>query len=128
MNYMAVPPPGFTQEQQRRIIEVLGQKLRHCSGCGKLQTLQLVTDGIIYMPVTQPLTYPDTYIRSYPDSSAGSYALPAFAPPTFQGRNLPCIALLCSNCGHLQFHSVLQLGLGAVLGVLPPTAPLYGGL
>jgi hypothetical protein len=124
MPYLAVPPPpGFTPDQQQKIVEALRGKIRpFCSACGLANTYQLLTEGIIYMPVTQPVvnTGGVLYDRS---PSPQMYQ----APLSYQGRGFPCIALICQNCGQVQFHSVLQLGLGALLGV-SPSAPVYGGL
>jgi hypothetical protein len=118
MSYIPVPPPpGFTPDQQQKIIEALSGKLRPCSSCGKMRSYQLFTEGMVYMPVTPPLGYSGSFGRLNYGSSL----------PMYQGRGLPCIAIICQNCGHLQFHSVIQLGLGAVLGVLPD-APTFGGL
>ncbi len=52
-------------------------------------------------------------------ADAAMYGLIGPTPP----RTLPCIALMCSNCGHLQFYSVLQLGLGVALGVVASLIP-----
>src|SRR4051794_16290317 len=104
-SYTPQMSPGFTSEQTQKIIEALNQKLKgFCPGCSKHRTFQLMTDGIVYMPVTQPplgglaTLYPTNY-QLYP-------GLP--------NRNLPCVALICTNCGFLQFHSAVQLGLSAV--------------
>jgi hypothetical protein len=119
MGYAPIPSsPGFSLQQQQAIIDALKGKLHFCPACHyNAQALQLVTDGIIYMPVTQSY--------SYPAASGKLYNLQT--PPAYQGRGLPCIALICSNCGNLQFHSVIQLGLGSLLGLLP-NQPVYGGL
>src|ERR1700735_3371807 len=100
---------GFTAEQQRQIIEALNRKIRGCSACGLNSTWRLVTEGIINMPVSPPLPF-----QAFPPTYYG----------TFPSQGLPCVGLICTNCGHFQFHSVIQLGLGHVLGVLP-TTPLY---
>lgn len=111
MSYIPVSSPqGFTPDQQKKIIEVLNQKITVCPACRRLKTYQLVTDGIIYMPVAQPATYQIPYVTP-------QYQV--------QGRGLPCIALICQNCGNLQFHSVIQLGLGEILGTVVPSP--YGG-
>lgn len=100
---------GFTVEQQQKIVEALNTKLRNCSACGMQKTYQLVTEGLINLSVTSPIWYPSNAMY--------------YQAPIYPNRGLPCVAVMCTNCGHLQLHSVFQLGLGAVLGLVP-SAPL----
>jgi hypothetical protein len=106
--------PAFTLEQQRQIIEALNRKLRSCSACGMAGTWRLVTDGVISVPVTASLGFPGGY-----PAASGMY----YAAPIYPNSSLPCVGVTCSNCGHLQLHSAIQLGLGYLVGVIP-TVPL----
>lgn len=96
---------GFTPEQQQKIIAALGQKLRGCPACGKVGTWQLMTEGLVNIPIGNPGQY------AYPASGGAFYG-----GPFSTNKAIPCIALTCANCGNLQFHSVLQLGLGPLFG------------
>jgi hypothetical protein len=106
---------GFTADQQRKILEVLnGKKIRPCAACGLKQTWQLVNDGVVNLPVNRP--------------HLSGADVQAYVTPMFSNRGLPCIALMCLNCGNVQLHSVFQLGLGPVLGLIlePPPWPTGG--
>ena len=106
------PAAGFTLEQQQKIVQALSGKLRACPACGKVRTWQLITDGVVNMPVgSVPYTNPYTPVQTYPNAYAQMFSQP---------RSIPCIVLVCTNCGNLQFHHVLTLGLGPVLGITGP--------
>jgi hypothetical protein len=105
---------GFTEDQQRQILAALNnKKIRGCSACGLTRTWELITEGIINLPVGSA------------GLPGGSYQY--YAAPIYPNRGMPCIGLMCKNCGHLQLHSVFQLGLGTVLGLLPSPIFSTGG-
>ena len=85
---------ALTPEQQRTIATLLNEKLRPCAACGVPKTWNLVSEGIVYAPLQAVLS----------------------------SQALPCVALVCSNCGHMQLHHVFTLGLGPLLGIKPMEA------
>jgi hypothetical protein len=115
--------PGFTAEQTQKIIEALNKKLKgFCPGCSLARTFQLVTDGIVYMPVHAPpaiLGIAATLYSNTPTTYPSAYL-------GFPKGNLPCVALVCTNCGFLQFHNLVALGLGGLIGM--PMVSGVGGI
>jgi hypothetical protein len=123
MAFVGFSSIGFTPEQQKRIIDTLTPKLRACAACGKNGTWQLMTEGVVQMPIAPNVGAMQSAFYSQPSGyGEGLYGLAPYNSP----RTLPCIVLTCGNCGHLQFYSVLQLGLGAVLGVVAPLLGMEG--
>jgi predicted nucleic-acid-binding Zn-ribbon protein len=37
---------------------------------------------------------------------------------------MPCIAVLCTNCGYMEFYNVHVLGIAGALGVPNPGVPI----
>jgi len=90
----------FTVEQQQKIVEALNAKnINPCPSCGKEKTWSVGPALVLF--VLQP------------NPSQGV---------TMTGQSLPCIPLICSNCGNTMFHNAVTLGLGEVLGLR--TAPV----
>ena len=79
---------GLTDEQLEAIIKALNSKIKGCSACGAQSMWAPITDGIV--------------------------ALPMMHMPF---RTVPCVAIFCQNCGHVQLHNVFTLGLDRMLGV-----------
>jgi len=89
----------FTPEQNKGILDALNQKVLPCSACGQSKTWQLVHEGPVMVPLANSAASPLTSLGT--------------------GPVLPCVAVICSNCGNTQFHHILKLGLGPLLGISP---------
>ncbi len=90
----------FTADQQQKIAEALNAKnINPCPSCGKEKTWSV--GPALVLLVLQP------------------------NPPlgvSITGQSLPCIPLICTNCGNTMLHNAMTLGLGEVLGLRPTPA------
>ncbi len=88
----------LTPEQQQRILAVFEQRTQalfagSCPLCRhKAWTL---ADGIIRLNIG-----------------------PVYASGQFPAE-MPCVALVCSNCGHTEMLNLISLGLGDMVGLAP---------
>jgi hypothetical protein len=41
-----------------------------------------------------------------------------------QPKGMPCIAVVCGNCGYTEFYNVHALGVASLLGVPNPGVPI----
>ncbi len=84
----------FTDEVIDRVIGVINAKTHNqeskCSVCG--QEEWTLSDGLVYFPLQEN-------IRSV----------------SWEGRGMPCVAMICSTCGNTQFLNAITLGLGDLL-------------
>src|SRR6267142_2262411 len=89
----------FTPEQKQTIASVFaGKNLNPCPSCGHTNTWQ-VGEGLVLFPFSV-------------SNNQGIYV---------PGNNsYPCVPIVCSFCGNTMFHNALTLGLGELLGLLPP--------
>lgn len=86
---------GMSKEQLGSVIEVLDKKAnRPCEACGVNAWTVL------------------SQFSSFP-----VYDAPGIQPNT--GSFLPCIIVICSNCGRTQFFNVHVLGVAKLLGFGP---------
>jgi predicted nucleic-acid-binding Zn-ribbon protein len=85
----------FTPEQFHKIVEALqGRFKEECPSCAhKNFTVQ---DGLVMLGVQQQLGI------------------------VIGGPTLPCIPVVCTNCGFTLLFNAIVLGLGETLGVTPP--------
>ena len=114
---------SFSREQQSQVIGALGQKIGNnaCPGCGQ-RSRQLIPD-LFLLPAFHPMN---------PSNPLYGYKL-GLQPPTnyLAGQTpvpvptaLPCVVVVCGNCGFTEFYNVHRLGLGAVLNVPDPGVPI----
>jgi hypothetical protein len=106
----------FSPEQQFKVIETLGQKLRtNCPGCDQRRR-QLMPDLVLFQIHQQPATLQGlAWGNRSTMPPPGSY----FVSPT-----LPCVVVICENCGFTEFYNVHRLGIAGVLNVPDPGVPL----
>ena len=92
---------GFTPEQMSAIIKRLTEMASDvCPKCRKNR--MLVLPGITLLPITSTHNL-------------------VFANPS---GIIPCIAVMCADCGSMQFFNVHVLGLARELGVPAPETPI----
>ena len=97
---------AFTEAQRNKILEALRQSQQRvrergggapagCPWCGN-RNFNLNPTGIVYLVLQEnPGTIP------------------------LSGPSMPCIVILCDNCGHTQLINTLVLGLSDSLGLEP---------
>ena len=90
---------SLTQEQVNIVTNTLLAKgVASCPACHRSRTWSVVND-LVMLHVQPPQTFGSIIVG---------------------GPVLPCVAIVCSNCGNTQFHNVFALGLANVLGVQQP--------
>ena len=108
----------FTPEQAAAIVAALDSKITQpCGGCGKFQR-RFLPDLLLFsfQPQTPSLYGSNPYrVRS----AAELYGKRDMPPPGTSDppSALPCIAVVCTNCGHTEFYNVHALGVAQVLGI-----------
>src|SRR3972149_4626219 len=81
---------AFTPKEQQRILSVIRSRvpaLHGCAVCGHPNWT--LADGIVAFAIQE---------------TPGVF--------TIGGRTLPCVAIICNNCGNTHFLNVLVLGIG----------------
>ncbi len=96
----------LTTEQQQRILGVFQQRTQalfagNCPLCR--HKAWTVADGIINLSIGTGVTYP-------------GYG------PVFPDTIMPCVALVCGNCGHTELLNLFSLGLEDIAGYAPAQA------
>ena len=92
---------AFTERQQAKVMEAIREKLPHfgaCNACHKGGWTLM--DGFVHLQLSD-----DVLQVPQPGASA-----------------LPCVALLCNNCGNTMLFNIIMLGIGDVFGVAEAAA------
>jgi len=102
---------AFTSEQQQKITDKLGVKIAQpCPGCGQ-NMRRLIPELVSLTTSPTPVQIP---------LNALYWGRGKMPPPPFQPSFLPCIVVLCMNCGFTELYNVHILGVADVLGIPPP--------
>src|ERR1039457_2555313 len=114
----------FTLAQQKEILAALVTKAKQaCVGCGEHHR-QLQPDLFLFS--SRP-TLP-TVLTPPPSTAWDAFQPPPkwpMPPPGWAAPSaLPCIAVICMNCGFTEFYNVHVLGVAAILGIPGPGVPL----
>ena len=111
---------SFSQDQEQAVIKALGEKLaKNCPACDKAQR-QLMPDLIIFTLQSSP---PRGTVRVGPGGRTTTITMPH--PGTVSmSPSLPCIVVICGNCGFTEFYNVHRLGVAAALNVPDPGVPI----
>ena len=96
----------LTTEQQQRILSVFQQRTQalfagDCPLCR--HKAWTIADGIINLPIGARQNNP-AYVPVFPDTI------------------MPCVALVCGNCGHTELLNLFSLGLEDLAGYAPARA------
>ena len=105
----------FTQQQQTAIIRALDAKLSTgCPGCS-LRMREAMPNLALFPVFTMP---PPPRFGGL--AGLGSPSSLTFTPPPKQEGTMPCVVVVCRNCGFTEFYNVHILGLGQSLGLPSP--------
>jgi hypothetical protein len=125
---------AFTQQQKEAVGTALVSKItKPCPSCGKsmrqfLQDLYMFASAVPPQPViNQYGRYsgvvgqspgPDQSFTPYWGSNSNAYW------PDPEPAAMPCICVVCMNCGLTEFHNVHVLGLAEALGIPKAGVPI----
>jgi|SRR5450759_5610816 hypothetical protein len=107
---------AFSQEQYQLIANALQSKAnRFCPACG-VRSWAIQTEGLVSLQIQTYRTQPVVKMPWTPPAPPGTP--PQFVPIIGPGGPmLPCIVVVCTNCGLTQLHNVFTLGVAAALGI-----------
>jgi hypothetical protein len=109
----------FTPEQQTQVAKALAAKIKlACASCGENKR-QLVPD--LFMMVMTPSPLQLTHSGSAIQMSSNRMALTEANP---MPAMLPCIVVICFNCGRTETYNAHILGLASDLNLPAPGVPI----
>jgi hypothetical protein len=105
---------SFSQQQEQTVIKALGEKLaNNCPACDKAQR-ELMPDLMLFLLQSTPP-------RGTIHTGARTTTITMPPPGTVSmSPSLPCVVVICGNCGFTEFYNVHRLGVAAALGVPEP--------
>src|SRR5216683_6648483 len=133
---------AFTEEQQQHVIRALDAKITQpCPSCGQ-KNRQLIPE-LLMLPLQPPLPtlatiprpwlsnesimppprFPQGQVPKIPTPPPSGYVRmppPPPPPPLNIPVVLPCVVVVCLNCGNTDLYNVHVLGVAELLGVHPP--------
>lgn len=114
---------SFTPQQQQQVIAVLDAKVRGpCPYCG-VRNRQLQPDLVLFQAQELvAISIPVPHYQSIP--TFFGYAPPNSSIQLMPRGVYPCIAVICLNCGRMEFYNVHVLGVGQILGVPAAGEPI----
>lgn len=108
----------FTQDQRNAVVRTLDQKIKtSCPGCG--ERMREAMPNLALFPV---FTVPGPSTLAGLAAYQGIGGSPTFTPPPKQEGTMPCVVVVCRNCGFTEFYNIHILGLSLILGI-----PAAGG-
>jgi predicted nucleic-acid-binding Zn-ribbon protein len=97
---------ALTQDQLNAIQAKLAEKgVSSCPSCRRTSTWSIVPDLAT--------------VRLQPPESIADFMV--------GGQVLPCVVIVCHNCGNTELHNVFALGLSDILDVKPKMAEVKNG-
>jgi len=114
---------AFTEKQEKDVVEKLNAKVTMpCAGCGRTGTRKVVTELFgLQLSTLSPAIM--SGLASAMMSGKMNPAIPPVQPFSIPAT-LPCIVLLCMNCGLTGLYNVHVLGVAEILGI--PSGVTHG--
>jgi len=121
----------FDSTQQAAVIKVLGEKITQpCPACNLFRR-QLMPEMYVFpafAPVKNPLDAYSDYagtLRSLAEFPTKKMPPPGYARPSEHAPPaMPCVSVICTNCGFTEFYNIHILGVADALKIPKPGVPL----